>query len=58
MIILYQKQVEEQKKILSPPVEINEEKEYEIKKIFNRRDIRKKPKYLVRWKKYTVKKDT
>ena len=58
MIILYQKQVEEQKKILSPLVEINEEKEYEIKKIFNRRDIRKKPKYLVRWKKYTVKKDT
>ena len=58
MITLYQKQVEEQKKILSPPVEINKEKEYGIEKIFNRRDVRKKPKYLVRWKKYTVKEDT
>jgi len=38
-------------------VEINKEKEYGIEKIFNRRDVRKKPKYLVRWKKYTVKED-
>jgi len=47
-IVLYQEQVEEQKKISPPPVEINREKEYEVEKILNRRDIRRKPKYLVR----------
>ena len=49
-IVLYQKQVEEQKKIISPLVEINREKEYKVEKILNRRDVREKPKYLVRWK--------
>jgi len=29
-----------------------------VKKILNRRNIKGKPKYLVRWKKYTVKEDT
>lgn len=58
MIMLYQKQIKEQKKILSSLVEINEENKYEIEKIFDRRSVRKKPKYLVRWKKYTVKEDT
>ena len=48
IIVLYQEQVEEQKKISPPPVEINREKEYEVEKILNRRDMRRKPKYLVR----------
>ena len=47
-IVLYQEQIEGQKKILPSLVEINKEKEYEVEKILNRRDIREKPKYLVR----------
>jgi len=35
-IVLYQEQIEGQKKILPPLVEIEREKEYEIEKIFNR----------------------
>ena len=51
-IVIYQKQVEEQKKIPSPSVEINGEKDYKVEKILNRRDVKRKPKYLVRQKKY------
>jgi len=47
-IALYQEQIKRQKKIPSPLVEIEEEKEYKVKKILNRRDVRGKPKYLVR----------
>ena len=43
-IVLYQEQVERQKKILPPSVEINGENEYEVEKILNRRNIREKPK--------------
>jgi len=53
-IAMYQKQIEGQKKISPSPVEIDREKEYEVEKILNRRDIRGKPKYFVRWKRYTV----
>ena len=35
-IVLYKKQVEEQKKILPPLVEIEREKKYEVKKISDR----------------------
>ena len=56
-IVLHQKQIEGQKKI-PPPVEIDGEKKYEVKKILNRRDVRGKLKYLFRWKEYTVKEDT
>jgi len=47
-ILLYQKQVEGQKKIPPSLIEINREKEYEVEKILNRRDVRGKSKYLVR----------
>ena len=47
-IVMYQKQVEEQKKILPSPVEINKEKEYKVEKILNRKDMRGKIKYLVK----------
>ena len=57
-IVLYQEQIEGQKKILPSPVEIDREKEYKVEKILNRRDVREKLKYLVRWKGYTVKEDT
>ena len=46
-IILYQEQIEEQKKIPPLPAEINREKEYEVEKILNKRDMRRKSKYLV-----------
>jgi len=57
-IIMYQEQVKGQKKILLSLVEINREKKYEVEKILNKRDIRGKPKYLVRQKRYIVKIDT
>ena len=47
-ITLYQEQIEGQKKIPPPLVEIDREKEYEVKKILNMRDMRGKLKYLVR----------
>jgi len=40
--------VEEQKKIQPLPVKIDGEKKYEVEKILNRRDVRRKSKYLVR----------
>ena len=55
--MLYQEQVEGQKKILPPLVETEGEKEYEVEKILNKQDVRVKLKYLVRWKGYTLEKD-
>ena len=46
-IVKYQEQVKGQKKILSSPIEIVSEKEYEVEKILDRRERRGKPKYLV-----------
>ena len=51
-IVLYQKQIKRQKKILSPLVEIDKEKKYKVEKILNRRDVMEKLKYMVRWKRY------
>ena len=39
-IMMYQEQVERQKKILLSLIEIDEKKEYEVKKILNKRDVR------------------
>jgi len=47
-IVKYQEQVEEQKKIPLPPIEVASEKEYEVEKILDKRERRGKPKYLVR----------
>ena len=55
---MYQEQVERQKKILPPLVEIGRKKEYKVEKILNRKYMREKPKYLVRQKEYTVEEDT
>ena len=57
-IVLYQEQVERQKKIPPPLVEIYKEKEYKIEKILNRQDVREKLKYLVRQKEYIAEEDT
>ena len=45
-------------KILPFPVEVDREKKYKVKKILNRRDMRDKPKYLVRQKGYMIKENT
>ena len=46
--VIYQEQIEKQKKIPPLPVEIDKEKKYEVEKILNKRDMREKPKYLVK----------
>jgi len=44
---LYRPQVEEQRKTPPKPVIIEEEKEFEIEKILNKRIVREKEKFLV-----------
>jgi len=55
---LYKPQVEEQKRTLPKPVIIKEEEEFEVEKILNKRMVREKEKFLVRWKGYTAEEDT
>ena len=55
---LYKPQVEGQKKTPPKPVIIEGEEKFEIEKILNKRMIRGKEKFLVRWKGYTVEEDT
>jgi len=55
---LYKLQVEGQKKIPPKPVIIEGEEEFEVEKILNKRTIRGKEKFLVRWKGYTIEEDT
>jgi len=45
---LYKPQVEGQKKILPKPVIIEEEEEFKVEKILNKRMVRGKKKFLVR----------
>jgi len=45
---LYKPQVEGQKKILPKPVIIEEEEEFKVEKILNKRTVRGKKKFLVR----------
>ena len=54
---LYKSQVEGQKKILPKLVIIEGEEEFKVEKILNKRMIREKKKFLVRWKEYTMEKD-
>jgi len=51
-IVKYREQVEGQKKIPLPPIEVASEKEYEVEEILDRQERRGKTKYLVRWKGY------
>ena len=50
--------MEGQKKIPPKLVIIEEEEEFKVEKILNKRMIRGKEKFLVRWKGYTVEEDT
>ena len=54
----YTEQVEEQRKEMPQPVVIEEEEEWEVEKIINKRRIWRRNKYLVRWKGCTAEKDT
>ena len=47
-IVKYRKQIEGQKKIPLPPIEVDSEKEYEVEKILDRQERRGKTKYLVK----------
>ena len=55
---LYKPQIEGQKKISPKPVIIEGEEEFEVEKILNKRMIREKEKFLVRWKGYMAEEDT
>jgi len=55
---LYKPQVEGQKKTPPKLVIIEGEKEFEVEKIINKRTVRGKEKFLVRWKGYTAEEDT
>ena len=54
----YKPQVKGQKKIPPKPVIIKGEEEFEVEKIINKRMVRGREKFLVRWKGYTVEEDT
>ena len=53
-IVKYREQIEGQKKILLPPVEVAGEKKYEVEEILDRQERKDKTKYLVKWKGYTI----
>ena len=57
-IVRYKEQVEGQKKEEGKPIEIEEVKEWEIKKILNKRKIRGVERYLVRWKGFIAEHDS
>ena len=54
----YVGQVDSQRKEALPPVIIKGEKEWEVEKILNKRKIREKDKFLVRWKEFTAEENT
>jgi len=58
IVWLYKPQVEGQKKIPPKLVIIEGEEEFEVEKILNKRTIRGKKKFLVRWKGYMAEEDT
>ena len=57
-IVKYREQVERQKKIPPPLVEIAGEKEYKVEEILDRQGRRGKMKYLVKWKEYMTEENT
>jgi len=54
----YTSQVEGQKKEAPQPVVIKGKEEWEVEKIMNKRQVRERDKYLVRWKRCTAEEDT
>jgi len=57
-IVKYKEQIEGQKKIPPPPVEVASENEYEVEEILDMQERRGKTKYLVKCKGYTVEENT
>ena len=57
-IWLYKLQVERQKKIPPKLLIIEGQEEFEVEEILNKRTIREKEKFLVRWKGYMAEEDT
>jgi len=55
---LYKPQVKGQKKTPPKPVIIEGEEEFKVEKIINKRTVRGKEKFLVRWKGYMAEEDT
>ena len=55
---MYKPQIEGQKKIPLKLVIIEGEEEFKVKKILNKRVVREKKKFLVRWKGYMAEEDT
>jgi len=55
---LYKSQIKGQKKIPPKPVIIKGEEEFEVEKILNKRMVREKEKFLVRWKGYMAGENT
>ena len=54
----YVDQVDGQRKEAPQPVVVKGEEEWEVEKILNKRKIRGKDKFLVRWKGFTAERDT
>jgi len=54
----YKSQVEGQRKEMPQPVVIEEEEEWEVEKIMNKRKVWERDKYLVQWKECTAEEDT
>ena len=54
---MYRPQVEKQRKTPPKPVIIEGEEEFEVEKILNKRTVRGKEKFLVRWKGYMAEED-
>ena len=57
-IVKYREQVEGQKKIPPPLVEVAGKKEYEVEEILDRQEKRGKTRYLVKWKGYMIEENT
>jgi len=57
-IVKYREQVEGQKKIPPPPIEVAGEKEYVVEEILDKQEKRGKMKYLVKWKGYIAEENT
>jgi len=57
-IAQYKEQIKGQRKEVGKPIEVEGIEEWEVEKILNKRKIREVDKYLVRWKRFTVKYDT
>jgi len=57
-IVKYKEQVEGQKKIPLPSVEVASKKEYKVEEILDRQERRGKTKYLVKWKEYMAEDNT